>query len=436
MYLEHLSLKNYRLFDSISIDFHNRLTVLVGDNSAGKTTILEGASVALGTMFIKLDNISGNSIKKADARLKSYSLGTTDDVQPQYPVRISAEGIISDKPVKWSRSLNAPEGSTTFGDAKGLLVIAEEMQQRLRQGDVSLKLPLIAYYGTGRLWDNHREKKFDIFKTSTRTNGYIDCLDGTSNLKLMMAWFQKMTIQKYQRHERSMPPDPAFEVVIQALRDCFASLTGYQNVDVSYNLNTNELDIYYSEKENTQMKIALSQLSAGYKGTISLIADMAYRTAILNPQLLGNSLRETEGVVLIDEIDLHLHPSLQKHILTDLLRIFPRIQFIVSSHAPTIINSVHSENLVILKDLTPGLALSQVYGKDVKSVLGEIMGVDERPEQITCLFKRFYQHLSAHEYDAAESTLNQLDELREYHDPEVAGCRVKLKMERIRGGVV
>ena len=431
MYLEHLELENYRLFESASIDFHKRLTVLAGDNGAGKTTVLEGASVALSTLFVKMDNISGNPIKKSDAHLRSYTIGSTDDMQAQYPVRILAEGNINGRMVKWSRSLNTPEGSTTFGDAREVLQISEGMQQKLRQGDATLKLPLIVYYGTGRLWDNHREKKVDVFKANTRTNGYIDSLDGTANLKLMMTWFRKMTIQKYQRQERGMPSAPELDVVYQALKDCFASLTGFRNVDIQYNLDTGELDIYYSDKQDMKMKIALSQLSAGYKGTISLIADIAYRMAILNPQLLDGVLNETEGVVLIDEIDLHLHPSWQKRILTDLLRIFP---FIVSSHAPTIINSVHSENLVILKDYEPRYAMSQVFGKDVKSVLGEIMGVEARPEEVSTLFNTFYKQLTAREFDDAEVTLDQLDKLREYHDQEVTGCRVKLKMERIRGG--
>lgn len=72
--------------------------------------------------------------------------------------------------------------------------------------------------------------------------------------------------------------------------------------------------------------------------------------AILNPQLLDKVLIETEGIVLIDEIDLHLHPSWQKRILKDLMDIFPKVQFIVSTHAPEVINSVKSESIVILKD--------------------------------------------------------------------------------------
>lgn len=83
MLLDMLTLQNYRLFSDLTIPFHEKLTVLAGDNGAGKTSILEGAAIAIGTLFTKLDGISGIRLKPADARLKAYALGSSDDVQPQ-----------------------------------------------------------------------------------------------------------------------------------------------------------------------------------------------------------------------------------------------------------------------------------------------------------------------------------------------------------------
>lgn len=434
MHLNRLQFKNYRLFTDLEIPLHDKLTVLVGGNGAGKTSVLEGAAIAIGTLFTKLDSVSGISIAKTDAHLKSYESGSTDDVQAMYPVRIYANGSVDGKKIEWARSLNTSKGSMTVGEAKELISISETIQERLRKGDQSLILPVIAYYGTGRLWDNHREKRGETLQKNSRTNGYIDCLDGTANIKLMMSWFKNMTIKKYQRHERGLGPVPELEAVYQAIRTFLAAITGYSNIDVGYNLDIDELDIFYTDASNLCMRIPLSQMSAGYKGTISLIADIAYRMAALNPQLLDQVLTKTDGVVLIDEIDLHLHPQWQKLILRDLTEIFPKVQFIVTTHAPAVINSAYSENLVILKDSQIMSAGSQVYGKDVKSVLAEIMGVDDRPDQVSHMFKAFYAALDNRDFDNAEHVLNQLDELREYHDVEVSSCRVKLKMEKIRGG--
>lgn len=434
MLLDMLTLQNYRLFSDLTIPFHEKLTVLAGDNGAGKTSILEGAAIAIGTLFTKLDGISGIRLKPADARLKAYALGSSDDVQPQYPVRIAATGSLGGEALQWARCLNTPEGSMTVGEAKKIIDFSQSLQQRLRDGDESLVLPVIAYYGTGRL--RNSDKKGDPAIANTRTSGYVGCLDGTANIRQMMAWFQKKTIQKYQRQENGLGPVLELEAIYQALETCISVVTGYADVSVLYNLNTNELDIYYTDVEKQRMRIPMSQLSDGYRGTISLIADIAYRMANLNPQLLDKVLEQTEGVILIDEVDLHLHPLWQKRVLGDLTHIFPKVQFIVSTHAPEVINSVRSENLVILRNMRVHEPSSQVYGKDVKSVLKEVMGVEERPHDVAELFAQFYQDLSQKNFDAAEQALDQLDELREHHDPEVAGCRVKLRLEKLRGGGV
>lgn len=434
MYLQSLKLHNFRCFQNMEMEFHEKLTVLVGGNGTGKTAVMEGAAIAAGTMLIGISDLKNYSINKADTYLKAYTIGSSDDVQAQYPVDISAKGTVGGRQGEWTRSLNSANGNTTKKDAKFLIEIAAKYQRRLQEGDQSLILPVIAYYGTGRLWDYHREKRTDTFGTNTRVNGYIDCLDGTANLKLMMNWFKKMTILKYQRQEEKLGPIPELETVYRAMEECFVSATGYENVKVRYNLNSNELDVYYTDETGMRMRIPLNQLSDGYKGTISLIADIAYRMAILNPQLLDTVLEKTEGIVLIDEIDLHLHPKWQQHILENLTEIFPKVQFIVSTHAPAVISSAKSENLIILKNRQALQLGNQVYGKAVKSVLEEIMDVAERPPKVAELFRNFYQYLAAGAFNDAEKQLDEIDQLREYHDQEVAGCRVKLKLERMRGG--
>ena len=434
MVIESIELKNYRCFEDIKVDFHEKLTVIVGDNGSGKTSILEGIAVSLGTMFTGLDGQVGVSINKKDARLKSYLMGESEDIQPQYPVEITARGDIGGQTITWKRSLNGENGSTTVKDAKAMIDIAKEYQKRMRDGDMTLVLPILAYYGTGRLWDYHREKKNDAFKDNQKTNGYIDSLDGTANIKLMMNWFKKKTIQKIQKSFDGFTGGLGLAVVCSAMATCYERITGCQNVVFDYNLDTNEIECCYMNEDGLQMSIPLSQMSDGYKSTISLIADIAYRMAVLNPQWSVDAIRNTDGVVLIDEVDLHLHPAWQHRILGDLQEIFPRVQFIVTTHAPAVISSAKSENLVILKDYEMVDASAEIYGNDVNSILKDIMGVSERNPAIAELFNRFYSRLNGGQYDEAEKILDEIDGQRDYHDKEVAACRVKLKLERIRGG--
>lgn len=437
MYLEKLKLHNFRCYEKLEIDFNRQLTVLVGKNGSGKTTVLEAIAIALGTWFVGFNIVNAKGInKRTDPLRKAYQIGATDDVQTQFPVEIEAWGKIEeskDQILHWKRELYTPTGTMTTKDAKEIVEYAAEYQKAISEGRTDIYLPMVAYYGTGRLWDYHRQKRNDVFKVSSRTNGYIDCLDGTANVKLMMDWFKIMTINKYQRQEENLESNPELDTVYLAMEKCLTNLSGYSDVKIRYNMGTQELDVYYSEQDKQRMRIPLNQLSDGYKGMISLVADIAYRMATLNPQLGTEVLSKGDGVVLIDEVDLHLHPAWQQKVIDNLMNIFPKVQFIVSTHAPAIISSVKTDKLRILSNKEVCMTANQVYGKDVNSVMKEIMGVNDRPDQFVELFEKFYRLLSEKKYDDAGAVLDKLDEERGYHDPEIAKCRVKLKLERMRG---
>ena len=427
MFLKSMILRNFRCFSFMEVYFNNRLTVVVGNNGAGKSTMLEAAAIAAGTLTFAMDGLTNYGIRKGDAHYRCFDLGSNVDVQPQFPVEITAFGEVDGKEVIWSRSLNSAKGRGGLASAKELTAIAREYQERMRNGDKELKLPIISYYGTGRLWDQHREKKSDTFEKNNRTNGYIDSLDGAANDRLMMKWFQKMTLQQLQRGREI----PEFTSVKMALEQVFASITGYSGVKVQFNLDTNEMDVLYFDKNNEHVRTPISQLSDGYKCTISLIADIAYRMAILNPQLLDQVLVETEGIVLIDEIDLHLHPTWQKRILKDLMEIFPKVQLIVSTHAPEVINSVKSDSVIILKNNEILSAVDETYGKDANTILREVMEVSSRPDDVKVLFEQFYDLLDRCDWEKAGIAIEKLESIVGNNDAEVNACRVRLELEQM-----
>ena len=428
MKIDKLVLKNYRCYKELELYFNENITVIVGNNGAGKTAILDAIAVSLGTFFNKLDGVKGLSIDKKDARLEAYQMGESFDVQPQFPVNISMTGFFDEEEITWSRSLNGKNGNTTIIDAKQMINISNDYQRRLRLGDKDVILPIIAYYGTGRLWDYHRQKKVGIFKENTKTNGYIDCLSGTANVKLMMNWFRKKTIQA----SKKSGDENELNIVCQAISECYSKFAGYENVEISLNLDTNDLECLYEDREGGKMKMPLSQMSDGYKSTLSLVADIAYRMAVLNPQLEEKVLKMTEGVVLIDEIDLHLHPAWQQRILEDLRTIFPKVQFIVTTHAPSVISSVKNDSLVILKDYEACSDEVENYGNDSNSIMKTVMGVSERAPEVAKLFERFYSSLKDGRFDASEKILDEIDRIRNFQDSEATMCRVKLGLERKR----
>ncbi len=390
MKLKTLKLQNYRCFEKFSISFHPQLTAIVGSNGAGKTSILDAASVAIGTFLAGFDNISRLNIPKEDVHHKCFDMGSVLDLQPQYPTVICAEGCISNKVIEWERTLNGSDGRTTIIGAKDIIETAKEYQDKVRNGDKLTILPILCYYGTGRLWDQKRNKKgMNELVRFSRTDGYIDSLDAGSNEKMMLKWFQKMTVQEATKKETSFE----LQAVKMAIAKCFESASGLEVHEVQFNLDTHGLDVIYSDKQGIKQRSPLNEMSAGYKNTLSMVADIAYRMALLNPQLQGQVLDETPGIILIDEIDQHLHPSWQQRIIADLMSIFPKVQFIVSTHAPAVINSVLRENLLILENRIAVMPASNTYGRDANSILREIMGVPERPDEIKKMFQAFYELL-------------------------------------------
>lgn len=142
---------------------------------------------------------------------------------------------------------------------------------------------------------------------------------------------------------------------------------------------------------------------------------------------------QTEGIVLIDEIDLHLHPSWQQRVLSDLNKIFPKLQFIVTTHAPAVINTVKSDSLIILDNYVVREPSGEIYGKDANTVIRGIMGANERPKEVQALFTQFYDELYEGNTNQAKDAIEKLESLIGKDDSELAGCRVKLKLKQHQG---
>lgn len=142
MFLESLILHNFRCFSDLTVNFNNRLTVIVGGNGAGKSTVLDAATIAAGTLTSAMDGLTNYGIKKGDAHYKCFDLGSNVDVQPQFPVEITAIGDVDGKEITWTRNLNSAKGRGGLASAKPLILVAQSYQERMRSGDRELKFQL------------------------------------------------------------------------------------------------------------------------------------------------------------------------------------------------------------------------------------------------------------------------------------------------------
>lgn len=424
MKIKNIKLKNFRCFEELVIELNERCNVIVGVNGAGKSTILDALAISIGTYFAKIPTAYSLPIQKEDVLRKSYLTGSIISTEYQFPVVISTEGIANGKFIEWSRELNGLKNKTTVKNASNLIEVGHIQQQNIQNGVTDTTLPIFAYYGTGRLYKkkNNRITKLDI-KKSSRLDGYTDALSLGTNEKQLLRWFEDMTLIKIQE-DREIPE---LKTVKTAIEKCFE--IGNKDVtDVSINYSVKSKDIEVSYRKNNEIeKLPLHMFSDGIRITLTMVADIATRMAKLNPQLLDNVL-ETPGVILIDEIDMHLHPSWQSRIITSLLETFTNIQIITTTHSPIVISNIESEYLRILKNneiMNP----STNYNRELDDIVNNIMETDYRPEEVRNLINQINQNIDNGEFDEAKKLLDNLKDILGETDSEVISARNSIELE-------
>ena len=207
MYISRLCLQNYRCYDNFEIDFNKELTVIVAENGKGKTAILDAVAVALGPYLACFDGVKANQISDTDVRQTKDTVGRTLEhvlrMKSQYPVVIGAEGVVDGEKITWKRELKAAGGRTTILNAKALSEYGRHMVKALREvNDSKIILPVMAYYGTSRMWKDN--KLFELRKDISleRGSGYVDCMEPSSSYNTFGQWFKyaAMSAMEFDRY--------------------------------------------------------------------------------------------------------------------------------------------------------------------------------------------------------------------------------------------
>lgn len=338
MRIESLYLRNFRGFEEIRIPFDGQFNLVIGDNGSGKTAILEALTVAMGSLFLGIRNADSRHIREADIRL----LATEFSEEQQFPVVVLAEGEVGGQRLSWKRELNSLASGTLSRDAKEIKNLGEEFDRAIRAGEPTT-MPVLAFYSTGRLWkDLIERKRSDGAKReiSSRLRAYESCLQATSTFKIFLRWFRGKELSSLRTKKEEIGFALIRDLVTRNLPNCRG---------VYFEFDPDKIQGLKIETEDGRT-LPFEYLSDGARNMFALLADIAYRCIILNPHLEENSLRLTPGVVLIDELDLHLHPAWQKKIVSSLKSTFPSIQFITTSHSPFIIQETENGQLIKLKE--------------------------------------------------------------------------------------
>ena len=377
MILKTLRLKNFRRFENLSIDFHDKLTVIVARNGQGKTTLLDATTVALGTFVGAFDLGKASHIERSDARYVRTSERVASE--QQYPVEVGADFI--EPTMMIFRQLMGAKNKTTIKDASELNEYGKRLQVAMREFRDE-PLPIVAYYGTGRLWKAHKNMTRKAVLRESRSMGYEDCLSSASSFTQVQQWMAKASYGVLQEESRDTPAGQQLTeqlASIKATVDLLLRDEGWSNFHYSI-VPHEELAMYHPDHGI----LPVSLLSDGVRAMISLAADLAWRCTKLNPPFGRDASIKSPGIVMIDEVDMHLHPQWQQRVIASLHRAFPKIQFIVTTHSPQVLSTVHRKNIRLLGtneagQMTVSEPLAASYGEPSNDVLQAIMHVDPQP---------------------------------------------------------
>ena len=436
MRIDRVEIANFKKFSDYTLDLHPQFTLLVGDNGTGKTTILDALAIAAGIWLVNSPdttlNNSRRNILPSEIRLEAIESDTITQFIERKPVQIKAIGTINSQPVQWLRQIKTNGSKTSNTEAKDALKIISTLFQQVEAGE-KIWLPIMAYYGAGRAWlpSNQRDPKATTHGSPARRwYAFYDCFEERIRIADLHTWFQKEAIASVNRQGQMRP---GYKVVKLAILRCIP------NADDLW-FDPERSEIVVSIQSNPQ---PFSNLSAGQKMMVGLIADIAIKIVTQNASFLTGGLdiysqelplilQETPGLVLIDEIDVHLHPKWQRQVVNDLTRTFPSIQFICTSHSPLIIGEVEAKRIRVLEDDEETSSIiatipSESYGLDANRVLHELMRVSERNKEVADKLHALFQLIDDEDFDAAHQSIINLTEKLGASEPEITRARTLIK---------
>jgi predicted ATP-binding protein involved in virulence len=448
-HISKLEVNNFRCFNDLAIDFDKRLTVIVAENGGGKTAVLDAISIVLGKLVDQLTTAdvrlrSGVDLKDTDfRRIVSSSRGRIRTVSEEF-TKAAITCDMNGTPYAWDvrkskrRGLKHPgiHGTDELKALAAAIIKNGErtvVNQHGLEGEILFPyLPVFAYYGV-------RNTTFGIPKRILHEaslyefplSAYLGCLKSGGEMKEFLSWFDQAEMNEFRENRDQIHPeepftDPSLNAVREAL-EIGLSQQGKQFQNPRFAARPKRFCIDEILPDNQKLELEISQLSDGYARILTIIMDYARRLGLAN-QYCDAVSAGGPGVMLIDEIDLHLHPSWQQRVLPDLMRVFTGTQFIVTTHSPQVLTTVKRENIRMLAKTPSGKWEARMpdrnpYAHANSVALETVMGGQAYPPSETLDQLREYQRLvgsDQHDSPRAIELRTTLEAEWGQSDPELA----------------
>jgi predicted ATP-binding protein involved in virulence len=413
MRVDRLALHNFRGVRNLTLEPRPNLTVLVGVNGAGKTTFLDALALALSELSRQLPRHEGarKEVRPHDFHKEESELSVETTVElggERCSWSVAATRVLSEIE-------EAPPDEVVQN-------VARRLVNQLKQ-DASTHVPLAVYFPVNRavLDIPDRIRTPHVFDQFGALENALS--DNWNNFRIFFEWFRDQ--EDYENERRigdTQFRDPQLEAVRSAVQSL---LEGFHNLRI-------ERQPLRMVVEKGQEKLAINQLSDGEKCLLALAGDLARRLALANPASPKPLLNP--AVVLIDEIELHLHPRWQRRVIPELQKTFPKCQFIITTHSPQVLSEVAPADILLLMRDNGEIQLKGVqnsYGRSSNWILEAIMDVSERPQDVKDWIERCFALIDADRFDEARQELKKMGEQLGLDDPDLVRAEILLRRKEM-----
>jgi len=406
MWIKKLEMKHFRGFEELTVQFPEKgSAVFVGVNGSGKTSLLEA------TMLLLMTIMEYQGLQKFDKIFKESFLKTGDINRRFYQVENKLELSAENKTYTAKMIVNYDGGQSNSRFKNLWKDLIQESYLNSKK-----KIPFFAFYPTNRMVLNKPNLSIKDLSYEDQVNAFSKKMSTNIDFEDFFEWFRNTEDleNEIRLQEDNKYRNPKLGIVRKALKSFLPNISNIR-------IKRKGILEFIFEKDDEQL--SLSNLSHGEKGMLTLIGDIARRLSIANPSL-ENPL-DGEGIILIDEIELHLHPKWQRIIVPSLEKTFPNIQFILTTHSPQVLSSMKRENVFILENFKLVKNTPHTFGKDSNSILYDLFGVSERPDEAKKEFKKLYRLIDdVNKVEEAKEEYERMKNKYGEFDAEIVRARI------------
>jgi predicted ATP-binding protein involved in virulence len=420
MRVDRLVLQDFRGIEKLEVLFPGQVTLFAGVNGSGKSSILE----ALAALLWRVGGLLAPGTKERDDLQASDIHNGCTTALLLVNTDWASEGLGK---VDWglrvtrvlSRATKQLESVAIRPQANRLEVTATGLRKTLQE-DPRTAVPLAVLYRTNRavLDIPLRIRKRHVFDQFSAYEEALD--DGWSSFRLFFEWFREREDLENELRLRNQDfTDPVLDAVRRAVA---ALMPGFRELRVQ----RQPLGMRVT-KDGVDLDVG--QLSDGEKCLLAMVADIARRLALANPKAT-DPCQET-AVVMIDEIELHLHPGWQRKVVPGLVAAFPKCQFVLTTHSPQVLGSVRPEDVWLLDKVEGRSVLRRphaTFGRESNEILLEVMGTPARPEEIRQRLDAMFRCIDAGELAEARRLRTELERDIGVDEPEFVRADMLLRL--------